>query len=217
MVHSHAAKSVQLCPTLYDPWDGSPPGSPVPGILQARTLEWVAISFSNAWKWKVQVKSLSRVRLLATPWTAAYQAPLSMGPSKQEHWSGLPLPSPSSPLPPPYFYPWDWRARELGCSKPDCGGRQCSSCPPEYQQSSKHSDSLHRHSFTPMRNKGCVSTSFECFSSSTAMLAHLHSTQPLPTSSEEQDIVSLGSLPWVTFCWHAHTLSHPNSPSHTDI
>ena len=76
------------------PLDGSPPGSPVPGILQARTLEWVAISFSNAWKWKVKVKSLSRVRLLATPWTAAYQVPPSMGFSRKEYWSGLPLPSP---------------------------------------------------------------------------------------------------------------------------
>ena len=74
-----AAKSLQLCLTLCDPIDGSPPGSPVSGILQARTLEWVAISFSNASKWKVKVKSLSRVRLLATPWIAAYQAPLSMG------------------------------------------------------------------------------------------------------------------------------------------
>ena len=73
-----AAKSLQLCLTLCDPIDGSPPGSLVPGILQARTLEWVAISFSNAWKWKVNVKSLSCVWLLATPWTAAYQAPLSM-------------------------------------------------------------------------------------------------------------------------------------------
>ena len=90
-----AAKSLQSCPTLCDPRDGSPPGSPVPGILQARTLEWVAISFSNAWKWKVNVKSLSRVRLSATPWTAAYQAPLSMGYSRQEYWSGVPLPSPT--------------------------------------------------------------------------------------------------------------------------
>ena len=73
-----AAKSLQSCPTLCDPIDRSPPGSPVPGILQARTLEWVAISFSKAWKWKVEVKSLSRARLLATPWTAAYQAPPSM-------------------------------------------------------------------------------------------------------------------------------------------
>ena len=68
-----AAKSLQSCPTLCDPIDGSPPGSPVPGILQARTLEWVAISFSKAWKWKVKVKSLSHVWLLATPWTAAYR------------------------------------------------------------------------------------------------------------------------------------------------
>ena len=89
-----AAKSLQSCPTLCDPIDGGPPGSPVPGILQARTLEWVAISFSNAWKGKVKVKSLSRVRLFATPWSAAYQAPLSMGFSRQEYWSGVPLPSP---------------------------------------------------------------------------------------------------------------------------
>ena len=89
-----AAKSLQLCPTLWDPIDGSPPGSPVPGILQTRTLEWVAISFSNALKWKVKVKSFSRVRLLATPWTAAYQAPLSMEFSRQEYWSGVPSPSP---------------------------------------------------------------------------------------------------------------------------
>ena len=88
-----AAKSLQSCLTLCGPIDGSPVGSPIPGILQARTLEWVAISFSNAWKWKVKVKSLSRVWLFATPWTAAYQAPPSMGPSRQEYWSGLPLPS----------------------------------------------------------------------------------------------------------------------------
>ena len=88
-----AAKSLQSCPTLCDPIDGNPPGSPVPGILQARTLEWVAISFSNAWKWKVKVKSLSRVQLLVTPWTAASQAPPSMGFSRQEYWSGVPLPS----------------------------------------------------------------------------------------------------------------------------
>ena len=89
-----AAKSLQSCPTLCDPIDGSPPGSPTPGILQARTLEWIAISFSNAWKWKVKVKSLSRVRLFVTPWTVAYQAPPSMGFSRQENWSGVPLPSP---------------------------------------------------------------------------------------------------------------------------
>ena len=92
-----AAKLLQSCPTLCDPIDGSPPGSPVPGILQARILEWVVIFFSNAWKLKVKVKSLSRVWLRvwlrATPWTAAYKAPLSMGFSRQEYWSGLPLPS----------------------------------------------------------------------------------------------------------------------------
>ena len=84
-----AAKSLQLCPTLCDPINGSPPGSPVPGILQARTLEWVAISFSNAWKGKVKGKLLSHVQLFATPWTAAYQAPPSMGFSRQEYWSGV--------------------------------------------------------------------------------------------------------------------------------
>jgi len=85
---------LQSCPTLCDPIDGSPPGSPVPGILQARTLEWVAISFSNAWKWKVKVKSLSCVQLFTTPWIATYQAPPSMGFSRQEYWSAVPLPSP---------------------------------------------------------------------------------------------------------------------------
>ena len=90
-----AAKSLQSCLTLCDPIDGSPPGSPIPGILQARTLERVAISFSNAWKWKVKVKSLSRVRLLGTPRTATYLAPPSMGFARQEYWSGLPLPSPA--------------------------------------------------------------------------------------------------------------------------
>ena len=91
-----AANALQSCPTLCDPIDGSPPGSPVPGIFQARTLEWVAISFSNAWKWKVKVKSLSHVRLFATPWTAAYQAPrfTSMRYSRQGPWSGSPLPYP---------------------------------------------------------------------------------------------------------------------------
>ena len=98
------AKSLQSCLTLCNPIDGSPPGSPVPGILKARTLEWVAISFSNAWKWKVKAKSLSHVRLLATPWTAAYQAPPSpsMGFSRQEYWSGVPLPSPK------YDYAWHY-------------------------------------------------------------------------------------------------------------
>ena len=92
------AKSLQSCLILCNPIDGSPPGSLVPGILQARTLEWVAISFSNAWNWKVKVTSLSRVRLFATPWTAAYQAPSSMGFSRQEYWSGVPLPSPNTAL-----------------------------------------------------------------------------------------------------------------------
>ena len=89
-----AAKSHHLCPILCDPIDGSPPGSAVPGILPARTLEWVTISSSNAWKWKVKVKSRSRVWLWATPWTGAHQAPPSMGFSRQEYWSGVPLPSP---------------------------------------------------------------------------------------------------------------------------
>ena len=93
-MYAAAANSLQSCPTLCDPIDGSSPGSPVPAILQARTLEWVAIFFCNAWKWKVKGKSLSRVQLFATPWTAAYQAPLSMGFSRQEYWSGVPLSSP---------------------------------------------------------------------------------------------------------------------------
>ena len=101
MTAAAAAKSLQSCPTLCDPTDGSPPGSPIPGILQTRTLEWVAISFSNAWKWKVKVKSLSCVRLLATPWTAAHQGPPSMGFSRQEYWSGVPLPCPMLTLSPP--------------------------------------------------------------------------------------------------------------------
>ena len=100
----HAAKSLQSCPTLCNPIDGSSPGPAVPGILQARTLEWVAISSSNAWKWKVKVKSLSRVRLLAIPWTAAYQAPPSMGLARQEYWTGVPLPSPTS-VHSPWIFP----------------------------------------------------------------------------------------------------------------
>ena len=91
---SAAAKSLQLCPTQCDPIDGSPPGSPVPGILQARTLEWAAISFPNAWTWKVKLKTLSHVRLFSIPRTAAHQAPPSMGLSRQEYWSGVPLRSP---------------------------------------------------------------------------------------------------------------------------
>ena len=95
--HMLPAKSLQSCPTLCHPIDSSPPGSSVPGTLQAKTLEWVAISFSSAWKWKVKVKLLSRVWLLATPWTGAYQAPPSMGFSRQEYWSRVPLPSPHVP------------------------------------------------------------------------------------------------------------------------
>ena len=95
-----ATKLLQLCPTLCDPIDSSPPGSAVSEILQARSLEWVAIFFSNAWKWKVKVKSVSRVWLFETPWTAAYQAPPSMGFSRQEYWSGLPLPPLESDLGP---------------------------------------------------------------------------------------------------------------------
>ena len=97
-LYAAAAKSLQSCPTLCDPIDGSPTGSSIPGILQARTREWVAISFSNAWKWKVKGKSLSRVQLCATPWTVAYQALPSMGFSRQEYWSGVPLPSPKSSI-----------------------------------------------------------------------------------------------------------------------
>ena len=98
-----AAKLLQLCPTLCDPIDGSPPGAPVPGILQAKTLEWVGISFSSAWKWKVKVNLLSRVWLFKTPWSVAYQAPPSMGFSRQEYWSGMPLPSPYQTIEYIYF------------------------------------------------------------------------------------------------------------------
>ena len=89
-VSTAAAASFQSCLTLCDPTDRSPSGSPIPGVFQARTLEWVAISFSNAWKWKVKVKSPSRVQLFVTPWTAAHQAPPSVGFSRQEYWSGVP-------------------------------------------------------------------------------------------------------------------------------
>ena len=94
LISAAAAKLLQSCPTLCDPIDGSPPASPIPGILQARTLEWVAISFSNAWKWRVKVKLLSHVRLLVTPWTVAHQAPPPMGLFRQEYWSGVQSPSP---------------------------------------------------------------------------------------------------------------------------
>ena len=110
-----AAKSRQSCPTLRDTIDGSPPGSSVPGIFQARTLEWVAIAFSNAWKWKVKVKmkSLSRVRLLATPWTVAYKAPLSMGFPRQEYWNGVPLPSPKAAKKETF---WMWPSDSKPCT-----------------------------------------------------------------------------------------------------
>ena len=108
-----AAKSLQSCRILCDPRDGSPPGSLIPGILQARTLEWVAISFSNAWKWKVKVKSLSRVGLFLTPWTAAHQAPPSMGFSRQEYWSGVPLPSLMHIL--LFTYPYYFYCGHLSC------------------------------------------------------------------------------------------------------
>ena len=99
-----AAKSLQSCPTLCDPRDGSPSGSPVPGILQARTPEWVAISFSNAWKWKVKGKSLSRVRLLVSPWTAADQASLSMW-SRQE-WVAI-----------SFSNAWKWKVKGKSLSR----------------------------------------------------------------------------------------------------
>ena len=111
-VAAAAAKSLQSCLTLCDPIDGSPSGSPVPGILQARTLEWVAISFSNAWKGKVKVKLLSRVRLFVTLWSATCQAPLSMGFSKHGCWSGLPCPPPGD-LPNPGTEPASLRSPAL--------------------------------------------------------------------------------------------------------
>ena len=124
-----AAKSLHSYLTLWDPIDGSPPGSPVPGILQARTLEWVAISFSNAWKGKVKVKSFSRVQLLATPWTAAYQAPPSMGFSRQEYWSGVPLSSPILTLECfKYYYMLDWNEHTAIANKKLC--LACVSNPP---------------------------------------------------------------------------------------
>ena len=105
--HAVATKSLQSCLIMWDPKDSSPPGSAIPGILQAKTLEWVFISFSIAWKWKVKVKSLSRVQLVASPWTAAYQAPPSMGFSRQEYWNGLPLPSPIA------THTWSIKSRDI--------------------------------------------------------------------------------------------------------
>ena len=117
------ATSLQSCPTLRDPIDGSPPGSPVPGILQARTLEWVAISFSNAWKWKVKVKSLSRVRLLREPMDFSAPGSSVHGFSRQEYWSGVPSPSLTNLFPrvfpevsPSHPGNWCWSGR--GSSRP---------------------------------------------------------------------------------------------------
>ena len=131
---SAAAKSLQSCPTLCDPIDGSPPGSPIPGILQASTLEWVAISFSNAWKWKVKVKSLSRVQPLATPWTAAFQAPPSMGFSRQEYWSRVPLPSPACVLSYVQFLvPHALQSNRLLCSWDSPGNKTGMDCHLHFQ------------------------------------------------------------------------------------
>ena len=112
-----AAKLLQSCLTLYDPIDSNPPGSPIPGILQARILERVAISSSSAWKWKVKVKLLCRVQLVATPWTAAHQVLPSMGFSRQEYWSGVPLPSLDHIYCYPIFYKsvLEWRQVLLFC------------------------------------------------------------------------------------------------------
>ena len=127
MYAAAAAKSLQSCPILCNPIDGSPPGSTTPGILQARTLEWVAISFSNAWKWKVKVKLVSRVWLLATPWTAAYQAPPSMGFSRQENWSGVPVPSPQ------YVYNFILKKMEIYIKL-----KKQNPLPTQFQQGSTH-------------------------------------------------------------------------------
>ena len=131
-----AAKLLQSCPILCNPIDKNPPGSPVPGILQARTLEWVAISFSNAWKWKVKEKSLSRVQLLVTPWTAANQAPPLMGFSRQQYWSGVPLPSPScnagEPNSIPGLIPWrkGWQSTPVFLPEESHGQRSLVGCSP---------------------------------------------------------------------------------------
>ena len=127
-----AAKSLQSCPTLCDPRDCSPAGSPVPGILQARILEWVAISFSNVWKWKVKVKSLSRVQLLATPGTAAHQAPPSMGFSRQEYWSGVPLTSPESRDKDLKFMVWNHRYAWTNLILRGKENSLCHNLPPDY-------------------------------------------------------------------------------------
>ena len=143
----------QSCPTLSDFMDYSLPGPSDHGIFQAGVLEWGAIAFSNAWKWKGKVKSLSCVRLLATPWTAAYQAPPSMGFSRQEYWSGVPLPSamhesekgkwsrsvvsdswrPHGLQPTRPLHPWDFPGKStgVGCH---CLLRWCSPPPPKKDQ-----------------------------------------------------------------------------------
>ena len=159
-----AAKSLQSCLTLCDLIRGSPPGSPVPGILQAKTLEWVAISFSNAWKWKVKVKSLSRVRLLATPWTAAHQAPPSMGFSRQEYWSAVPLPSlenrPASKhcIPHRYSYPENWsetpmrmksRTKRQACTSKRRGSLWLAEYPPQgHEQGDRKRVAVSKNSLT---------------------------------------------------------------------
>ena len=143
-----AAKSLQSCPTLCDPIDGRPPGSPVSGIFQARTLEWVAISFSNAWKWKVKVKSLSHVQLLATSWTAAHQAPPSMGFSRQEYWSGVPLPSPGD-LPDSEIEPMSPAlAGELITTEPSGKPYKCHFWLMEWEPCPVPSQLIHWHYFT---------------------------------------------------------------------
>ena len=126
-----AAKSPQSCLTLCDPRDGSPPGSRIPGILQARTLEWVAISFSNAWKWKVKLKLLSHVWLLAAPWTAAHQAPPPMGLSRQEYWSGVPLPSPSTKVYQMLWQIWELHEDKISASFCFVSTQSLTQCPKE--------------------------------------------------------------------------------------
>ena len=119
-----AAKSLHSCPTLCDPRDSSPPGSPVPGVLQARTLEWVAIAFSSAGKWKVKVKLLSHVWLLVTPWAAAHQAPPSMEFSRQEYWSWVPSPSPKEMAPHSSTLAWKIPRTEEPGGLPSMGSRR---------------------------------------------------------------------------------------------
>ena len=146
-----AAKSLQSCPTLCDPIHGSPPGSAIPGILQARTLKWVAISFSNASKWKVKVKSLSRARLFAIPWTAAYQSPPSMGFSRQEYWSGVPLPSP---------FHISWGQLSMRPTKPE--SHKYWACMLELLKPASLEPVLHNKKGTTMRNLHALMKSSPC-------------------------------------------------------